>query len=326
MCVVDGNWGAGGLVATSSGEIRRCYAGGAVDADLEGEAGGLVGTNVGGIISDSHATGTITGSSEVGGLAGRNQSAGTIADCYATGKVIGTYDNIGGLVGDNHLGSIAGCYATGTVEGRNRVGGLAGLNSSVIAYCYTTASVYSRFFPGGGLVGQNGQQAIIATCYSSGSVTGGYIVGGLVGVNNQGAVEDSFWDLEISGNINMCGLGSPNCDDANGKTTLEMRMMSTFTSAGWDFAGETDNGTEDIWKMNCEGMSYPKLNWWQPAEADFVCPDGVDFVDFSYLADFWEVDNCADIHDCIPVDLDESGSIGPGDLVVFMGSWLADVE
>ena len=30
-----------------------------------------------------------------------------------------------------------------------------------------------------------------------------------------------------------------------GLVTIE--MQSTFLEAGWDFVGETDNGTEDIW-------------------------------------------------------------------------------
>jgi len=37
------------------------------------------------------------------------------------------------------------------------------------------------------------------------------------------------------------------CNNANGKTTAEMQMESTFTDAGWDFIGESVNGTEDIW-------------------------------------------------------------------------------
>ena len=46
-----------------------------------------------------------------------------------------------------------------------------------------------------------------------------------------------------------------------GKTTAEMKVPSTFTAAGWDFVGETANGTKDIWKIK-ESYEYPKL-WWQ---------------------------------------------------------------
>jgi len=34
-----------------------------------------------------------------------------------------------------------------------------------------------------------------------------------------------------------------------------------FLGAGWDFADETENGTEDIWWID-EGKDYPRL-WWE---------------------------------------------------------------
>jgi hypothetical protein len=43
-----------------------------------------------------------------------------------------------------------------------------------------------------------------------------------------------------------------------------MQTTVTFLDAGWDFADETINGTEDIWWI-LEGQDYPKL-WWELAE------------------------------------------------------------
>jgi hypothetical protein len=43
-----------------------------------------------------------------------------------------------------------------------------------------------------------------------------------------------------------------------------MQTASTFLDAGWDFVGETANGTEDIWKI-AEGLDYPRL-WWETTE------------------------------------------------------------
>ena len=45
-----------------------------------------------------------------------------------------------------------------------------------------------------------------------------------------------------------------------GKTKAEMQTQSTFIDAGWDFLGESDNGTEDIWWI-VEGEDYPRLTW-----------------------------------------------------------------
>jgi len=40
-----------------------------------------------------------------------------------------------------------------------------------------------------------------------------------------------------------------------------MQMAQTFLDAGWDFVGETANGTDDIWWIP-EGKDYPRL-WWE---------------------------------------------------------------
>lgn len=37
-----------------------------------------------------------------------------------------------------------------------------------------------------------------------------------------------------------------------------MKMQESFV--GWDFVGETDNGTEDLWTIR-EGGAYPVLTW-----------------------------------------------------------------
>jgi hypothetical protein len=116
----------------------------------------------------------------------------------------------------------------------------------------------------GGLAGSN-VGADITRCYSTCSVSGtGSFVGGLVGMNAKSNFSKSFWDIETSCLSNMCGerIGNSNdCDDSFGKTTAEMQTESTFTDAGWDFVGETANGTEDIWWI-LEGQDYPHL-WWE---------------------------------------------------------------
>ncbi|WP_438884043.1 GLUG motif-containing protein, partial [Bacillus cereus group sp. BC10] len=80
-------------------------------------AGGLVGYNVGRILTSS-AKGNVSTrySSRAGGLVGRN--FGTIADSRATGLVkAGDFSSVGGLVGSNERGSIVRSTASGDVEG-----------------------------------------------------------------------------------------------------------------------------------------------------------------------------------------------------------------
>ncbi len=88
----------GGLVGQNTGSIRR----GSAEVNVTGSVdtnrvGGLVGLNNGGSISDSHATGTVTGNrldGNTGGLVGVNgtTSGGSITRSYATGAVT----NLGG--------------------------------------------------------------------------------------------------------------------------------------------------------------------------------------------------------------------------------------
>jgi len=105
----------------------------------------------------------------------------------------------------------------------------------------------------GGLVGVN-DTGFVGSCHLAGSVSGDRSLGGLVGWNS-GSVSDSFWDISTSGRTTSAG-GTP-------KMTLEMKTETTFTSAGWDFVGETVNGTEEIWTID-EGYDYPRLVWGSP--------------------------------------------------------------
>ncbi len=100
---------AGGLVGYNhSAAIVDCWS----SANATGEfGGGLVGLNKGSI-QTSYSSGNASGSFNIGGFAGRNDTAGTINDCYATGNASGSV-NIGGFSGSN-LGTITNSYATGT--------------------------------------------------------------------------------------------------------------------------------------------------------------------------------------------------------------------
>jgi hypothetical protein len=44
-----------------------------------------------------------------------------------------------------------------------------------------------------------------------------------------------------------------------GKTTAEMQTQATFTAAGWDFLGESANGSLETWRMCTDGVDYARL-------------------------------------------------------------------
>jgi hypothetical protein len=204
----------------------------------------------------------------VGGLVG--SSYGSLTYCYSSGAVTGT-DNVGGLVGENgnRGGYISSSYSSASVTGHLCVGGLVGINDGgggslcTIANSYSTGAVRSTGLYAGGLVGTNCGE--ITACYSTGLVSGMTDVGGLIGndcrydmMGGEGDAGGCFWDTQTSGQAAS--------DGGTGKTTAEMQTARTFLDAGWDFVGETANGTEDLWWI-LEGKDYPRLWWEQGDEA-----------------------------------------------------------
>lgn len=257
----------------------------------------------------------INGTAGVGGLAGGNY--GTITNCYVMGGSVTGGFSIGGLVGKNgnwsEQGSIIACYADVTVtgEGGGGVGGLAGSNKGSITNSYAVGDVFGGLNSSvGGLIGTAGP-GTVSNCYASGLVAGssGH-VGGLVGDNVSAIINSSFWDVNTSGQTTSAG--------GTGKTTAEMQTLLTFTSAGWDFLGERENGYLDTWRMCVDGVDYPKLSWQFP-RGDFVCPDGVDFEDLLVFCDQWLLEE-------LSADIKPDGIVNFLDYAEFANNWQGDTN
>ena len=147
---VTGTVDVGGLAAVSGGTILDTFNTGSVTGTEM--VGGLVGDGDGGSITNSYTTGAVGSSSyhvaTVGGLVG--ESNANISDSYATGSVSG-WNIVGGFVGDNS-GFIRNSYATGTVSinGGSIIGGFAAVNDLKIWYSYSTGYINAS---GGTVVG-----------------------------------------------------------------------------------------------------------------------------------------------------------------------------
>jgi hypothetical protein len=123
----------------------------------------------------------------------------------------------------------------------------------------------------GGLIGRHGaschctvyEPGYLLRCFAVGPVTSLSGPGGLTALNERSVIEQCLWDVEATGCANSDG-GSP-------KTTTEMQDLATYLGAGWDFEGETENGTDEIWSPPLHG-SYPRLAW-QAAVPDLDCSD-----------------------------------------------------
>ncbi|TAN67448.1 MAG: filamentous hemagglutinin N-terminal domain-containing protein, partial [Methylobacter sp.] len=218
---------------------------GLTNVDITGKTyvGSLVGFSQyqqyspGSSISNSHASGSVSGTAAVGGLIGQNYSA--ITSSYANVDVTGVDFNsqdavyvsdIGGLAGA-HQGTITNSYATGNVTGSaGNVGGLVGatcgcanyfgLNyASPITNSYATGTVTGA--NAGGLVGRNFWTAI-TNSYATGNVIASIYGGGLIGSNeNGGPVTETYATGHVGGSGTLGGLVGNN----NG---------GTLTNSFWD--------------------------------------------------------------------------------------------
>ena len=95
-----------------------------------------------GVIQNLTVSGAVTpdGSrSAVGGIAGHN--AGKIQNCFFDGTVSGS-DDVGGIAGINAItGIIDGCHSEGVITGDHRVGGVVGNNLGVVRSCNNRSGV-----------------------------------------------------------------------------------------------------------------------------------------------------------------------------------------
>jgi hypothetical protein len=256
----SGKFYVGGIAGYNRGSLSNCYSKSKINSDLPigtgGYMGGLVGYNYGNI-SDCSASGTVSGTGNLGGLIGENYWDGYITKSHALGDVSGTWNNVGGLVGLNYNDEaiIEYCYSTGKVSGKSYVGGFLGQNYlGSVNNSYSTGSVTRKAtsdnFSQAGFVGYNNDGKVI-NCYSIGKVEyegfpirydKGFCGEIITGYTYQ--MQGNFWDIETS-------LQTSTYGEAEGKTTLAMKSESTFTDAGWDF--------ETIWLMDTEGLNngYP---------------------------------------------------------------------
>jgi len=253
------------LVGMHSGGMAGCAATGELSSGSASlDLGALAGGCVGGAIRDSHASGRIVagdGSWALGGLAGRADSGTVVANSYANVAIAvdaGGHD-LGGLIGTCIGTEAANCCASGDVRGGQasyNVGGLLGscLGAAVRNACATgTVFGFRRL---GGFVGYAQTGTSIVHCLATGRVLRGdqpWGRGGFVGYVDRSSdvrVTGCFWDVERSGaSVSAAGRGL---------TTLQMRDQHTFQTAKWDMAGESADGTADLWLVP-EGGERPVL-------------------------------------------------------------------
>jgi hypothetical protein len=230
----------------------------------------------------------ITGRNHSGGLVAYNSSNSTISNCYCTGSISGEYQ-VGGLIGEGYsYTTINNCFSEGSVSGTYEVGGLIGyhrtygsINNSYSHSDVTRISGTNTSFGGfcGGI-----HYSTVENCYSTGDVFSSSGVAwnvdgkkdkGFVGYLGSGyTFNNNFFDSEAS-NQTYDNADYLTITTATAKTTENMTTdalvynytTNIYLAAGWDFKGETGNGSDDIWNIgNSRNDGYPYLDWEHPSD------------------------------------------------------------
>ncbi len=283
----------GALVGFNYADITNCHASDSLTGG--GNVGGLVGYNENGDFNSCYSTVTISGNSFLGGIIGENYE-GIITHCYSTAVINGTGNSIGGLVGQNYGGSIRYWHSTGSVSGQEYVGGLVGKNyiSGSIVFCYSTAGVtgtVDSYFVGG-LVGDS-EYSNISGSYSSGPVSGTNYLGGFAGQNRMGSISACYstGPVTTNGGSNVGGFAG---FDESGSDIINCYFLNTsgpdntfgtpLTDARLKQADSFNWDFNQIWGI-VENQTYPFLRFYSSADFNF---DGiVDLYDFAILASQW---------------------------------------
>ena len=169
-------------------------------------------------------------------------------------------DRVGALVGESSNSSVVNnCSSSGTVNGTgvsNNVGGLIGMNnSSNLNNSYSTCSV-TGYDVVGGLVGENIYSSTVNNSYSTGSVSGRETIGGLVGVNaSSTSVSNSYSRGSVNGDEKVGGLIGYNFSSCT-----VINSYSTGNVVGTSFVGGLaglNNGTisNSFWDTETSGQA-----------------------------------------------------------------------
>jgi hypothetical protein len=330
---VTGQGNIGGLVGVSQGLISHSSAAVTVSGS-SGNAGGLLGQNEGGTVTDSHATGSVTSTSNhVGGLVGYSRTnnvavGGSISASFATGSVTGE-DTVGGLVGLLESATITKSYSSSVVSANGAAGGLVGWMKdewapvdqpavgAKVDYSYASGSVTSSDDYVGGLVGLSRRSDVFAS-YASGAVVGqddvgglaGYFsgqivqaysvgsvratgddaeVGGFLGYDDGADLIANFWDVQTSGFSTSAGQAPTKLEGLSSQVmkTIAPYTASALVEAAWgivpasQFSAPLNNASpppsplakpdgtplDETWGIGLSVNSgYPFL-WWQTGDA-----------------------------------------------------------
>ena len=173
---------------------------------------------VGGVVGNGNATdlinvrssGTISGKSYVGGIAGCDVPAQTVKNCTSSSTITATGENVGGIVGYIAGYTIQNCSYSGTLTAKGgKAGGIVGFGESggSIRNSHTSGSIKGSSSGNyyGGIIG-DGVTGDMENCDSTSNISTGKTCGGLIGIGASYKVSTSYYNGTLNCSVNSGGV------------------------------------------------------------------------------------------------------------------------
>jgi hypothetical protein len=247
---VTGDYASSGLVRLASNTmIDNVHGSGTISIPVDdgGCHGGIAGeTDNGTVVSDSSFTGTINAptSSYLGGVVACPYATTIIERSYFDGTITGV-DDIGGIGGWIDDTDIRDSYAIGSITATGvDTGGLVGWHESADA---------------------DGDGLVVSNSYSSMSISGVNIIGGLVGRGESTMISTSFWEAGLAGIDGLDPIGG--LSDQGGTqpnitatSATDMKSFDFFDNSSWAIVDGWEDPTtsQNVWGI-CDGEGRPFL-------------------------------------------------------------------
>ena len=262
--IVDAKSRMGGIVGyfrPAGGSIENCYTRGSIQTrDGSNFVGGIVGYLIQGDVKQSFNTADIISIGYyVGGIAGYAINYSNITECFNLAHLEGR-NYVGGISGsieDNAL--ILNTYNRGDIGGNGEnVGGITGAITTTLANSYSSGTIGGRYLIGG-LYGRTGYKAIIRDSVTMAENVDEYdgLEFGRVGGHNYQVILSNnyaYEDMHLkAGYITQHVKGQNQQNSTKNGFDVSMQALLTedfyIDTLGWDF--------DDIWVMPTSRIDYP---------------------------------------------------------------------
>ncbi|MFO7924229.1 MAG: GLUG motif-containing protein, partial [Bacteroidales bacterium] len=149
------------------------------------------------LIENCFSTGAVNASGQYsGGLIGENYANNEVSNCYSRCSVNSSSNGAGGLIGLSGNGcTVNNCYSTGAVSGSSGVGGLIGINTSIVNSSFWDTQTSGQAASAAGTGKTTAEMKSVAT-FTDLATAGLSSAWDFRGYPNDDTGFDDLWDIE----------------------------------------------------------------------------------------------------------------------------------